>query len=201
MQPGINLACFGYYPKEHDMRAKSQQQQFESAVLPHLDAAYNLARWMMGNDGEARDAVQSASLRALNYIASLRNGQSRPWFLGIVRNCCLNQLRERSGRLSDVDVAVLVDGHDELDTIGSSAETLPDEMLMQRNNREHVNTALRRLAVVYREVLILREMEELSYEQIASITGVPTGTVMSRLSRARQQFRQEFLALNEGYQP
>ncbi len=182
------------------MRAQNQQQQFEIAVLPHLNAAYNLARWMMGNDSEARDAVQTASLRALNYIASLRDGESRPWFLGIVRNCCLDQLRERSGRLSDVDIAALVNSHDELDVMGST-DALPDDVLMRRGNREHVNTALRRLAVVYREVLILREMEELSYEQIASITGVPTGTVMSRLSRARQQFRQEFLALNEGYQP
>lgn len=183
------------------MRAKNQQQQFENAVLPHLDAAYNLARWMMGNESEARDAVQTASLRAFSYFASLRNGESRPWFLGIIRNCCLTMLRERSGRLSDMDIAVLVNGHDELDVLGSNTNELPEETLSRRNNREYVNMALRRLAVTYREVLILREMEEFSYDQIASIIGVPVGTVMSRLSRARQQFRQEFLALNEGQQP
>jgi len=180
---------------------QKHQQQFEMAVLPHLDAAYNLARWMMGNDSEARDVVLTASLRAITYIASLCDNGGRPWFLGIVRNCCLTQLRERSGRLSDIDIAVLVNSHEELDVMGSNSDVLPDEALTRRNNREHVNTTLRRLPVAYREVLILREMEDLSYEHIASIIGVPIGTVMSRLSRARLNFRQEFLALNEGHHP
>jgi RNA polymerase sigma factor (sigma-70 family) len=109
----------------------------------------------------------------------------------------MTALGERSGRVADIDVDSLINSNDELAKLGTSASS-PELELMRRDERSRVNSALRYLPVGYREVLILREMEELAYDQIASITGVPVGTVMSRLSRARQSFKQAFLISSEG---
>jgi RNA polymerase sigma-70 factor (ECF subfamily) len=166
----------------------------------HLDAAYNLARWLMGDDADARDVVQIASLRALTYLDSLRGNEARAWFLGIVRNCCMTALGERSSRVADMDMDAVVQGNDELETLGSSAP-IPEQELLRRDNRKHVNQVLQQLPVGYREVLILREMEDMAYEQIAAVLDVPVGTVMSRLSRARSSFKQAFLVLNQGAAP
>ena len=165
-------------------------------MLPHLDAAFNLARWLAQDDTLARDAVQAAALRALDYIGALRGNDGRAWFLGIVRNVCLDALRERAARRGDLDLAALIDGPGELDQLGSAGHA-PDDELERRATRASVNATLRGLPVVFREVLVLREMEDMGYEEIAAVTGVPIGTVMSRLSRARHQFRVAFLALDE----
>jgi len=178
------------------VKVKMRHERFEAAVLPHLDAAFNLARWMTGDEALACDAVQSAAVRALSYIASLRSNEGRPWFLGIVRNVCLDTLREQSARSGDLDVSALMDGQGELEQMGS-ATTRPEDELERRAARDSVNATLRALTVVFREVLVLREIEDMSYEEIAAVTGVPVGTVMSRLSRARQQFRAGFVALEE----
>jgi RNA polymerase sigma-70 factor, ECF subfamily len=156
-------------------------------VLCHLDAAYNLARWMMGQESDARDVVQIAALRAFSYIDSLRGDDGKAWLLGIVRNCCLSALRERSQQQAWLDVDALGDESDVLSDDSSS----PHALLERKADRAMVNAALSRLAPAFREVLILREMEEMSYEAIAAVVGVPMGTVMSRLSRARRQFRAE----------
>jgi RNA polymerase sigma-70 factor (ECF subfamily) len=177
--------------------AGNKTKRFEVLISEHLDAAYNLARWLMGNEADARDVVQTASLRALTYMESLRGQEAKAWFLGIIRNCCMTALGERSGRVADIDVDSLINSNDELAKLGTSASS-PELELMRRDERSRVNSALRYLPVGYREVLILREMEELAYDQIASITGVPVGTVMSRLSRARQSFKQAFLISSEG---
>lgn len=182
------------------MFSGNKNRRFEVAVLGHLDAAYNLARWLMGDDADARDMVQIASLRALTYLDSLRGNEARAWFLGIVRNCCMTALRERSGRIADMDMDAVVQGSDELETLGSSGP-IPEQELLRRDNRNHVNQVLQQLPVGYREVLILREMEDMSYEQIAVVLDVPIGTVMSRLSRARSSFKLVFLALNQGAVP
>ena len=170
--------------------------RFGVAVLPHLDAAFNLARWMTGDEALARDAVQTAAERALGYLASLRGSEGRPWFLGIVRNVCLDALRERSTRRGDLDVAELLDGPDELAHLGSHGAG-PEDALERRATRAGVNATLRALPVVFREALVLREMEDMSYEDISAVTGVPVGTVMSRLSRARRQFRAAYAELVE----
>jgi RNA polymerase sigma-70 factor, ECF subfamily len=175
----------------------NKNKQFEVTILQHLDAAYNLARWMTGNDADARDAVQSASVRALTYLDSLRVETVKPWFLGIVRNCCLDLLNERNGRIQDVDIEHLIDGQNELELLGANT-TLPEHLLMNAQLKSIVNLALKQLPLAYREVLILREMEELSYEQIARMTDIPIGTVMSRLSRARVSLKRLVLALQEG---
>lgn len=182
------------------MRVSQEQKKFESLVMPHMNAAYNLARWMMGDDSEAQDAVQNAALRAFKYLATLKGNEAKAWFLGIVRNCCLTRLRERSHRLADVDVSFILNGQEEMDILGASSTT-PDTALLNKASREAVNTVLRQLPVAHREILILREMEDMAYEDIAEILGVPMGTVMSRLSRARLNFRQAFLAADEGEKP
>jgi len=166
----------------------------------HLDAAYNLARWLMSDEAEARDVVQIAALRALTYLDSLRGDDAKAWFLGIVRNCCMTALSERSGRIADMDVDAVVLGNEELETLGSSGP-IPEQEMMRSDNRAHVNQALQLLPVGHREVLILREMEEMAYDEIAAVMDVPIGTVMSRLSRARFLFKQAFLGLNQGAAP
>lgn len=169
-------------------------------MLSHLDAAYNLARWLTGNEADAHDAVQTAAMRAWKYLDSLRGDDAKAWLLGIVRNCCMTALGARSERIGDMDIDAVVQGNDELDTLGSGS-LMPEQALQRRDNRAHVNRALRQLPVGFREVLILREMEDMAYEQIAAIMQVPVGTVMSRLARARASFKQAFLALNGGESP
>jgi RNA polymerase sigma-70 factor (ECF subfamily) len=175
----------------------SEHGRFESAVLPHLDAAFNLARWLTGDDGQARDAVQTGALRALNYIDNLRGEEGRSWFLAIVRNVCMDALRDRAARASDLDVVEWAEGPAGLEQLSEPASR-PDELMERRATRERVNATLRSLPVVYREALVLREIEDMGYEEIAIVTGVPIGTVMSRLSRARRHFRAAFLAQEEG---
>ena len=179
------------------MFTRNKINKFEVHVLTHLDAAYNLARWMMGNDADARDVVQTAALRALTYINSMRSDEAKAWFLGVVRNCSLTALNERSSHHKNVDFDSLVAGDDELESLGASAE-IPEKMLLNQENRVFVNRALAALPVSYREILILREMEELSYDEIANIIGAPAGTVMSRLSRARRSFREVFTKIANG---
>jgi RNA polymerase sigma-70 factor (ECF subfamily) len=160
-------------------------RRFEALVLPHLDAGYNLARWLLRNDAQAEDAVQEAALRALRYLGSLRGDDARLWFLGIVRNTCYTQLGRPNlehGGWDEEALESLLDVH----------EPQPDEpsrRLDQATTRSRVDAALRGLPPALREVIVLRELQELDYGQIAQVTGVPMGTVMSRISRARERLR------------
>jgi RNA polymerase sigma-70 factor (ECF subfamily) len=162
-------------------------ERFEQVVLPHLDAAYNLARWLIRNPADAEDAVQEACLRALRFFDGFRGGDSRAWLLKIVRNTCYSWLKKnRPTELSDeFDEAV----HSS-EVPGENAEA----KLVSHANSEHVRKALETLPAGFREVLVLREIEELSYKEISDVTGVPMGTVMSSLSRARQRLREELRA-------
>jgi RNA polymerase sigma factor (sigma-70 family) len=191
---GINHAQSVYRNMRENRELKVRHEIFEAAVLPHLDAAFNLARWITGDEALARDAVQTSALRALTYIASLRGDQGRPWFLGIVRNVCMDASREQSARIGDLDVATILEGSAELEHLGSAGDS-PEHGLELRATKASVNATLRALPVIFREVLVLREIEDMSYEEIAIVTGVPPGTVMSRLSRARRQFRESFPAI------
>jgi RNA polymerase sigma-70 factor (ECF subfamily) len=159
-------------------------QRFEQAVLPHLDAAYNLARWLVRSPADADDVVQEAFLRALRFFDGFRGGDSRSWILKIVRNTCYSWLRKNRP-------AELADEFDE--TIHSSEGGTQDaeEMLLSRAETDRVRKALDALPVAFREVLVLREIEELSYKEICDVTGVPMGTVMSSLSRARKRLREQ----------
>jgi len=161
----------------------SPQTQFESAILPHLNAAYSLARFLVRNDQDAEDVVQDASLRAFRFFESFRGQNSRAWFLQIVRNTAFTLLKRASGHVEDV----LFD--EELHTPENPGPGVGSQ-LDQAYNRETVRAAIEQLAPEFREVITLRELEECSYKEIADIASVPVGTVMSRLARARTQLAQ-----------
>lgn len=165
----------------------SNRQAFDTLVLPHLDAAYNLARWLLRSEQAAEDAVQEASMRAFRYIETLRGEDARPWLLGIVRNTCFTMLeRVRNGpQLVDFDDA-------EFEAVlgeAQGSESDPATQLQRQRTRVLIDAAIRALSPPLREVIVLREFEDLEYAQIAKIAAVPIGTVMSRLSRARDKLR------------
>jgi RNA polymerase sigma-70 factor (ECF subfamily) len=174
----------------------SSRERFETLVLPHLDAAFNLARWLLRDEPSAEDAVQEASMRAHRYIDSLQGDDARPWWLGIVRNTCFTMLeRKRNGpemvELEDAELEV-VQGEAER----SSSD--PAAQFEQRRLRAQIDAAIRGLSPLLREVIVLREFEDLEYAQISAITSVPVGTVMSRLSRARERLRAALAPSNLG---
>jgi RNA polymerase sigma-70 factor (ECF subfamily) len=150
--------------------------------LPHLDSAYNLARWLTGNDHDAEDVVQDAYLRAVRFFASFRGGDGRPWLLAIVRRAGYDWLeRNRSHQR----LAVFDEEHHSHRR--DSAE--PAQLLLREEDRELIRRALVELPVEFREVLVLRELEGLSYKEIAAVTELAAGTVMSRLARGRDRLR------------
>jgi RNA polymerase sigma-70 factor (ECF subfamily) len=177
----------GFWQRERHLHERNRQ--FEQFALPHLDAAYNLARWLVRDGHAAEDVVQEAFLRALRYFGSFRGDDAdaaRPWLLGIVRNVCYAWLRDNRG----ASTASFDDEHDGPAAIDEPGTTLePVQLIALKQDRARVNAALAALPAVFREVLILRELEELPYDAIARIAGIPPGTVMSRLSRARALLR------------
>jgi len=156
---------------------------FEKAVLPHLNAAYNLARWLTRNDHDAEDVVQDAYLRALRFFGGFRGDDGRAWLLAIVRNTCYDFLR--SHRPQELTEAFDEEVHTTVDDSPS-----PEVVLMRRADQARVRRALEMLPLPLREVIILRELEGLSYKEIADAAGIKMGTVMSRLARARARLQQ-----------
>jgi RNA polymerase sigma-70 factor (ECF subfamily) len=173
------------YAEEESVTDPAQSRRFEALALPHLDAAYNLARWLTGNDEDAQDVVQEAVLRALRYFGSFRGDNARPWLLQIVRHTCFAWMK----RNRPAGVVPLDDEDQEGDAWHEPSADEPFMAIVRGDARAQVNQALAKLPVVFREVLVLREMEDLSYREIAAIAQVPVGTVMSRLARARSQMR------------
>ena len=153
-------------------------------TLPHLDSAYNLARWLMGSPQDASDAVHTAFLRAARYVHTYAGGNARAWWLSIVRNCCLAILSAR--RTRDVSLEALEDAAENLAVTDRDE---PEEKLHLAQSAALVMNELGRLPAEFREVLVLREIEDLPYREIAEVLGVPIGTVMSRLARARRMMR------------
>jgi RNA polymerase sigma-70 factor (ECF subfamily) len=162
-----------------------ERLRFERVVLPHLDAAYNLARWLTRNDHDARDVVQDALLRALRYFRSLRGEHARPWLLQIVRHTCYTWLRQNRPS----EVVALDEAEEAWREVPAPAAEEPQASAARNAERAQLNWALNTLPVAYREVLVLRELEDLSYKEIARIADVPVGTVMSRLARGRELLR------------
>jgi RNA polymerase sigma-70 factor (ECF subfamily) len=160
-------------------------QRFESLAMPHLDAGYNLARWLTHNDHDAQDVMQEAVVRAMRYINGLRGDGARAWFLQIVRHTCYSWLRENR----PVEKVVLDDFEEALQDIAAPSADEPPSVAMRKADREQINSAIAGLPVAFREVLVLRELEDLSYSDIARIAEIPVGTVMSRLARARGLMR------------
>jgi len=168
------------------LREQDELTGFNETVLPHLDAAYNLARWLTRNDQDAEDVVQEASLRAFKYWKGFSGRDCRSWLLAIVRNTFYSWLRERS-----VQPELTADG--EIDDVDDAFPD-PEHALLQNADRKMLMEALEALPVEFREAIVLREMEGLSYKEISDITDIPVGTVMSRLSRARKRLQQYLTA-------
>jgi len=159
---------------------QSKAIRFEEIALPHLSAAYNLARWLVHNQHDAEDLVQEAYLRAFKFFGGYYGGDSRAWLLTIVRNTCYTWLQQnRVLRLADPI-------EDKLDEVGLDFAD-PEILLLQSVDAQIVRHALQELPVEFREIVVMREMEGLSYKEIANIVDVPIGTVMSRLARGRKR--------------
>ena len=174
--------------EEKGTRLSDRIREFEATALPHLDAAYNLARWLLHDGQNAQDAVQEAYLRGYRYFDGFKGGNARPWLLGIVRNVCFSWLRDNGRDGEQVEFDEERDsGTDapELNSLGIN----PERALMQKQDKERIDCAIEALPPLLREVIILRELEDLPYESIARIAAIPLGTVMSRLYRARERLR------------
>lgn len=157
--------------------------RFEQEVVPHMDAAYNLARWLTRNDHDAEDLVQEAYLRAFKFFGSFHGANARSWLLTIVRNTCYTWFREN--RTQELTTSFDENIH------STEADPFdPEKLLLQSESGQLLKQALEDLPLEFREVLILRELEGLSYKEIAVIAGIPPGTVMSRLARARGRLKQ-----------
>jgi RNA polymerase sigma-70 factor (ECF subfamily) len=161
-----------------DETLSERKRRFEQSVLPHFDAAYNLARWLTRNDHDAQDVVQEAVLRAYRFFDGLR-GEAKPWLLTIVRNACFTWLQ--SNRPADT-----VEFNEGIAELLPADDDGPEVQAARNSDRRMLNAAIATLPAQFREVLILRELEDLSYKDIARIADVPIGTVMSRLARARR---------------
>ena len=153
--------------------------RLDELLISHLDSAYNLARWLMRNSHDAEDVVQEAYLRAFQYSGGFHGGDARAWLLTIVRNTAYRCLgRRRPNEQFDENIHV-----------GLPASVTPEQLLLQTADADLVEKALRELPVRFREIIVLRELQGFSYKEIADVMGVPMGTVMSTLSRARERFR------------
>jgi RNA polymerase sigma factor (sigma-70 family) len=166
---------------------ETRTRYFELTVWPHMRSAYNLARWLVHNGDDAEDIVQEAFLKAFKALDSFRGGDARVWMLSIVRNTAMNFLRSRKQ-----DVAIDPDQFEPTDRSPN-----PEQGLLEASRREQVRRAIARLEPEFRETLVLREIEGFSYKEIAAVLDVPTGTVMSRLSRARQRLLIELAPARE----
>ncbi|MFL9935493.1 sigma-70 family RNA polymerase sigma factor [Paraburkholderia sp. RL18-103-BIB-C] len=160
-------------------------RRFETLVLPHMNSAFNVARWLTHNDQDAQDVVQEAYLRAFRFFGGFRGEDARAWLLSIVRNTFYTWHRQNRGHAADT-TEFEEDMHS-LETSTTDHDDSPEAMLIRSQSQKRVHKALQGLRLEYREVIVLRELEELSYKEIADIVGIPMGTVMSRLGRGRQQ--------------
>ncbi|HUB67798.1 MAG TPA: sigma-70 family RNA polymerase sigma factor [Candidatus Methylacidiphilales bacterium] len=164
------------------------RQQFEEAFLPHLDAAYNLARWLLRNDQDAEDCVQDAYLRAYKAFPRFRGGDGKAWLMTIVRNVCYTAIRKL--RRHETPESFDENIHQATD------DTATTEEFRQKANAETLRRGLERLPPEFREMIVLHDLEGHSYKEIAAIVAVPIGTVMSRLARAREKLRVEIIAIS-----
>jgi RNA polymerase sigma-70 factor (ECF subfamily) len=169
-------------------------RRFELLAMPHLDAAYNLARWLAGNPADAEDVAQEAYLRAFRYFDAYQGGDFRVWLLRIVRNSFLTWARQNRGNRLVFHPDTPAAHSAETDaTAWGIAPHDPEALLLQRLDAETLSRLMLRLPTEYREMLLLREVEDLSYKEIAEVTELPIGTVMSRLARARLALRRLWL--------
>jgi RNA polymerase sigma-70 factor (ECF subfamily) len=166
-----------------------ERLRFEQLVLPHLDAAFNLARWILRGRADAEDVAQEATLRALRFFRGFHGGDARSWLLQIVRNSCYTWLEKNR----PMELAVEFD-----EELFPQTAVTPESLAIAGDNRERLTRALEDLPPRFREVLVLRELEGCSYKEIAAITAMPIGTVMSALARARQRLQRSLTQIRQG---
>ncbi|QFY41756.1 sigma-70 family RNA polymerase sigma factor [Candidatus Methylospira mobilis] len=172
------------------MTEQNKTQRFNKLALQHLDAAYNLARWLTRNSPDAEDVVQESLLKAFRHFDGFRGGNGKAWFLTIVRNSSYTWLKSQKGfQQESFDEGCDYDDFNPQFPGAVSWASDPEQLVLQEANRELIDAAIRALPAEFREVLVLRELEDFSYKEIAAITGRPVGTVMSRLARSRALLR------------
>ena len=170
---------------------ESRLRLFEEVILPHLNAAYNLARWLTHNEHDAQDVVQEAYLRAFRFFDSYKGGDGKSWLLEVVRNTCFTFHRREKRNLTSVEFD---------EATHTPAVNLPDaeEALVVASKKTILKDCIEGLPDAFRGILVMRELEEMSYQQISEVAGLPPGTVMSRLSRARKRLEECAKARNNG---
>jgi len=168
-------------------RGNDQKKRFDTLVMPHASSAYNLARWLLGNDSDAEDALQDSLIRAYRNLDSLRSPNIRAWLLQIVRNTAYTQMRARR---STVDQSI-----EDIGDTEANEESNPVVLVLQAIDRANLQHAIDSLPVEYREAIVLRELEGLSYREISEVAEIPIGTVMSRLARARTRIQHSLNAV------
>ena len=166
--------------------AKHSPNRFDAVMLPHLDAAYNLARWLSGSPTDADDVVQEAFLRAFRFFDGYEGDNPRAWLLAIVRNTWFTEWRRQHNRADATPYDDSLNVDDQLPGWADESGEDPEKLAVRQDETELVHRALATLPVEYREVIVLRELEDMSYRDVAAVAGIPLGTVMSRLSRARR---------------
>jgi len=174
--------------QHRDAGGPLDQPDFEQIFLPHLDGAYNLARWLLRNDQDAEDAVQEAYMRAYKAFARFRGGDGKAWFMTILRNVCYTMIQ----KLRSHETPEPFD--EEIHQPVGKAEC--QEAFRRKANAESLRDALEKLPAEFREVIVLHDLEGLAYKEIADVVGIPIGTVMSRLARGRGRLRAEIIASN-----
>jgi RNA polymerase sigma-70 factor (ECF subfamily) len=180
-----------------DQDDRGKAQRFRGVALPHLDDVYTLARYLLGNAADAEDAVQECYLRAFRHFESFRGSAIKPWLLAILRNVCRAEYARRSGR-APIDTGDLEGTAASTTTLWGEAQQTPEAEMLRSLDAQSVQRLIADLPEEFRETLVLREINDLSYREIADIAGVPVGTVMSRLARARALLRAAWIAENEG---
>jgi RNA polymerase sigma factor (sigma-70 family) len=175
-----------------NMSSRPDSNQFETTVLIHLDSAYSLARWILHDQDGAQDVVQEASMRALRFFSDLSGPNAKAWFLAIVRNTCMDWLRARKQQHSEIEYDEDIHGEH-----GASIHESPEESAIRRSDALWLHSAIAALPIEFREVVILRELEQMSYKEISAVVDVPIGTVMSRLSRGRDLLSHRMHAAQE----
>jgi RNA polymerase sigma-70 factor (ECF subfamily) len=174
----------------------ARAQRFRDAALPHLDAVYTLARYLLRDPSDAEDAVQECYLRALRHFDTLRNQDVKPWLLAILRNVCRVEFCRRS-RVLLYDVNAEPDKQEGTVPLWREAQDTPETEMLRKLDAETVRGLVAALPDVFREVIVLRELEDMSYREIAGIVGAPVGTVMSRLARGRAMLREAWLKADD----
>lgn len=173
-----------------DVHDPERARRFRDAALPHLDEVYTLARYLLRNSADADDAVQECYLRALKHFDTFRGGAIRPWLFAIVRNVCRSSYAQRSFSVAE--------NADDAIPLWSEAVETPEAHILRQRDEESIRKMVSALPDQFREAIVLREINDLSYREIADIIGAPVGTVMSRLARARALLRAAWLSAEEG---